>query len=350
MLAGGEGVLAGAEPARGVPSSRRGGIDAARVVLLFGLPRSGTTWLAKIFDSHPDVLYRHEPDTVCRGTHLPDWPETHPTPELLATARAYLDRLLATRTLKTSGSRPAFHKDYRASPAEMLRATLIQGLRGMERFGGRHLARIVPIPDAVAARNWAKITLVLKSVSSPTRIGLFAHALPGCRVIYTLRHPCGQVASTRRGVQRGLFEQDLDLDWLLAGPEAKAHGITAASFTGLPFLERLAWQWVLLNERALADIAPLPMARVVRHADLAREPLARAGELLAFAGLSCPPQTVDFIRRSTEHNGKAGYYRVFRNAAAEIDKWRHELSADEQARIWAVARCSPLADYWPEMG
>ena len=33
-------------------------------ILILGSPRSGTTWLAKIFDSHPDILYRHEPDEL----------------------------------------------------------------------------------------------------------------------------------------------------------------------------------------------------------------------------------------------------------------------------------------------
>ena len=31
-------------------------------ILVVGLARSGTTWLAKMLDSHPATLYRHEPD------------------------------------------------------------------------------------------------------------------------------------------------------------------------------------------------------------------------------------------------------------------------------------------------
>ena len=46
-------------------------IPIERIILILAAPRSGTTWLAKIFDSHPDVLYRHEPDTVLRATDLP---------------------------------------------------------------------------------------------------------------------------------------------------------------------------------------------------------------------------------------------------------------------------------------
>lgn len=34
-------------------------------VLLVGLLRSGTTWVAKLIDSHPDI-YRHEPYTEFR--------------------------------------------------------------------------------------------------------------------------------------------------------------------------------------------------------------------------------------------------------------------------------------------
>jgi hypothetical protein len=39
------------------------------VILVLGSPRAGTTWLAKIIDSHPNILYRHEPDEL----RVPPW-------------------------------------------------------------------------------------------------------------------------------------------------------------------------------------------------------------------------------------------------------------------------------------
>ena len=41
------------------------------VILLFGMPRSGTTWIGKIFDSHIETLYRHEPDTWKKIKEIP---------------------------------------------------------------------------------------------------------------------------------------------------------------------------------------------------------------------------------------------------------------------------------------
>jgi len=52
---------------------------ADRAILVSGSPRSGTTWLAKLLDSHPDVLYRHEPDEVS-----PPIPGADPRSQLVA--------------------------------------------------------------------------------------------------------------------------------------------------------------------------------------------------------------------------------------------------------------------------
>ena len=31
-----------------------------KIILVAGFPRSGTTWFSNLFNSHPDVVYRHE--------------------------------------------------------------------------------------------------------------------------------------------------------------------------------------------------------------------------------------------------------------------------------------------------
>ncbi len=42
-----------------------------KLLLLFRMSRSGTTWLGKILDSHPDVLYIHEPDSEIKIKSVP---------------------------------------------------------------------------------------------------------------------------------------------------------------------------------------------------------------------------------------------------------------------------------------
>src|SRR5215831_8991023 len=88
--------------------------EGENVVLLLGAPRSGTTWLAKILDSHPDVVYRHEPDTVLRNDDLPYLCPRESVSEFRDQAHQYLTQLLNVRTLKSAGSFPQFDKQFRS--------------------------------------------------------------------------------------------------------------------------------------------------------------------------------------------------------------------------------------------
>jgi len=40
-------------------------------LFIVGMTRGGNTWLGKIFDAHPDVLYRHEPDSILKTKTVP---------------------------------------------------------------------------------------------------------------------------------------------------------------------------------------------------------------------------------------------------------------------------------------
>lgn len=73
--------------------------DGARLLLLLSAPRSGSTWLGKIFDSHPDILYKHEPDTVLRIEPA----LARGTPEAL---RGYVRALRELRDLKSAAHTP----------------------------------------------------------------------------------------------------------------------------------------------------------------------------------------------------------------------------------------------------
>src|SRR5215831_20569040 len=106
--------------------------EGENVVLLLGAPRSGTTWLAKILDSHPDVLYRHEPDTVLRNDELPHLCSRDDAGSHRDEARNYLGALFNVRVLKSVGSRPSFRKNYRGPLRSRLRTALINGLLAMD--------------------------------------------------------------------------------------------------------------------------------------------------------------------------------------------------------------------------
>lgn len=52
---------------------------------------------------------------------------------------------------------------------------------------------------------------------------------------------------------------------------------------------------------------------------------------------------------STVHEGKAGYYAVFRNAVAAAEAWRTTMSQADQQVVRSVVAASPLARFWPDL-
>src|SRR6185369_10661099 len=102
--------------------------NGENLVLLLGAPRSGTTWLAKILDSHPNVVYRHEPDTVIRNDAIPYLCPREGVSEFRYQAREYLARLMDVRTLKSAGSMPVFQKKFRSALGGSVHTGLIYAL------------------------------------------------------------------------------------------------------------------------------------------------------------------------------------------------------------------------------
>jgi hypothetical protein len=318
--------------------------EGENVILLLGAPRSGTTWLAKIFDSHPRVLYRHEPDTVLRSNRLPNLCAREAVSKYRDEARRYLSELMDVRTLKAVGSLPQFPKTYYSTFGRGLREGIVYSLRAVDAISrGNTWARRVAIPDLVARTESVWPTVVFKSVSSFGRARLFAEALPKSRIVFILRHPCGQVASTVRGIVSGKFEYHPAVGAVVSSREGRALGLTAEEFGALSPVEKCAWHWVFMNQKALNDLSGLEdRVKVVRYEDACADPERVAKELFAFSGLDWNSQTASFVKQSTTAPDTDEFYRVWRDSLAAASKWRTTLSAEDQQRILDIAGRVPV--------
>ena len=314
----------------------------AAPILVLGAPRSGTTWLAKIIDSHPDVLYRHEPD------------ETIPAPSPLTpdALPVLLARWAAETGARTVTKQPYFRKSWQRRWALGVRTGLAAAVGAASRMPPPFKALAgLRIPD-LAARPAPR--LAIKSVRWAEGAAILARSLPNSRTIFILRHPCGQVASVMRGNRQRRFDlktggTDMPFDEAGSVRFAATHGIAEPDFQALPDAAKYAWSWRFLNEPAYAALAAQPNVHVVLYEALCADPQALARRILKFADLDWDRQTEDFVVRSTSHQGKAGYHAIFRNAVAAAEAWRNTMAPTDREAVRSVVAASPLARFWPDL-
>ncbi|HEX4159684.1 MAG TPA: sulfotransferase [Rhizomicrobium sp.] len=324
------------------------GATGKNVVLVLGAARSGTTWLAKIFDSHPDVIYRHEPDTVLRSQVVPalvsavDW-QIH-----VPDAREYLLHLLDVRSVKSAGSFPLFPKRFRSRPSEYIRALMIYGEKFAMSALGPSLTSRLRVPDFADRGDPSNLKFVMKSVSSCGRVKVFAAALPESRIVYLVRHPCGQVASMLKGIASGKFERPILNADVFDTDEAQRLDVTNETFQQLDLVEQCAYHWAILNQKAINDLPPSPRSSIVRYRDLCARPREVAEELFRFCALDWEPQSERFVLGSSTAADTDRYYWVERNSRITEQRWRHALDAESQRRIFSICRRVAVGEMFAE--
>jgi len=318
-------------------------------ILLLGMPRSGTTWLGKIFDSHPGTLYRHEPDSFGRLNFLPLVPEPAAADRFREPLRSYLAGVPYYRDTKVAATLPAFRKDYLGTLPAAWNAAARWGAKFWGHFRGE-----VRVPLWLPPGQLERARLVAKSIESLGRAGVLARALPEARLVILLRHPYGYLASLLRGKQGQAFDdnasvgQDRELlEILAASRTGQEFGLTADAIAAMLPVERLAWQWVLTNDQALADTRDRPNVTRVRYEDLCAAPFGETERLFRTCGLVPGPQTRRFLTRSTgTHRDR--YYSIYKDPEQAAQAWRRELSAEIRQRVHPILAASRTAAWFPE--
>ncbi len=297
------------------------------MLMIMGLPRSGTTWLGKIFDSHPETFYSHEPDTR-RFRDVPLLIPQESTESSRGALVREVETLRAFHSLRVVGKLPLFPKRYIRSSSVRTRTIALMALKSASRLlGNGNLPRFIAgSPDDASLWVW-------KSIESSGRLGALARAFPQARSVFIVRHPCGVAASLFRGEAGARFSagpasDDYGFFELLAETEpARRRGLTLPAFRDMSAIQRIAWRWALLNEKAMDDVRGSDRCRVMRYEDLCANPAAVAKDLFQFVGLSWDGQTERFLQASTTH-GQSDYYSVFKDSLDSAYRWKKDLPGE----------------------
>lgn len=307
-----------------------------RPILLFGMPRSGTTWLGKIFDSHPRTLYRHEPDSFEPLSDVPLLADPVDASQFDSRLRAYLAKVVAMRAEAVCGKQPIFPKAYAGTGTASLHKVGAMASKLAARVGIS--MPVLGAPPLDRAGDWR---LAWKSIESLGRLGLFLRVFDDARAVQILRHPCGYVASVLRGEAAQQFNNvGAANDWGIFGmlceaPQARRRGLALDLLKAMRPVERLAWRWVLFNEKAAEDSAGTGRHHILYYEELCAEPERVTRTLFDFAGLDWNSQTERFLADSTGKS-RSDYYSVFKDPLQSAWKWQQQLSKAEAAPVIAV--------------
>lgn len=314
-----------------------------RPILAFGMPRSGTTWIGKILDSHPSTVYRHEPDSWRRLDGIPLFP-TPPYPaEYGSEVRAFVDELMAMRADRVCGKRPLFPKRY----ASRFGVAMFSAQSLLYKAASRARLEVGP-PLPPQPRPGSDYRLVWKSIESLGRTGVILDAVPDARFVHIIRHPCGYVASVLRGeAERRFGHNEAASDFKLYGmacatPQARRYGLSEDLLRSLDPAERLAWRWVIYNEKAAEESRSRDNVMGLHYEECCARPMAMARSLLEFCELPWHDQTERFILDSTT-DSKRDYYSVFKNPLQSAWRWRDQLESSVVDKVLAIAARSSFA-------
>lgn len=323
--------------------------ESKNLILLFGPPRSGTTWIAKIFDSHPEVVYRHEPDAVYPLADIPLLVGQEEYQEYAPALKEYTSRLLGMSHYRVCGKLPLPPKSYAGPFRRRWQLLSIACARTAAR-ASLNMSVYEPAHRLIGSTP----PVVWKSVSGLGRLGALMHAHPQAKAVLILRHPCGYVSSQLRGSVEKRFGSSgakkgrrKVLPPPLRPLAKQEYGLTNEDYGDLSREESLTWRWLLFQEWARRQTANSPNCKMVWYDDLCRNPEEGFKDLFAFTGLEWTSHTEDFLRK-TVSSQKDHYYSVFKDPLVAATRWQEELSPEAVDRILAIARRSSTVATWLE--
>lgn len=300
----------------------------AAPVLVTGAPRTGTTWLGRMLSLSGELAEVYEPfnpnarqarwfEPPHHYLHVDDGNEAPFVDRVAQMAR--LQYPLAARLLE--------------APADGKRSlTTWRAVRAHRRAGR---AALVKDPLALFATPWLTARF-------------------GFRPVLIVRHPCGFVSSVLRVRWTINFGSWLSQPQLMASLLAPWHDeIAAAAARPSDELRDAALLWKVCNGVINRYEEEHPEWVVVRHEDLARDPVAAFEALYATLGLTWSAPTAARVAAENSDQNPAEVadgrqHQMARDSRAVADVWRGRLTPEEIYVVEEIA-AGVAGRHYPEV-
>jgi hypothetical protein len=244
------------------------------VISIHGAPRSGTTWLGTIFDSHSDVAFRFQPLFAYR----------------------FKDRI------KLDSSADDILTFLRELYAVNDDSFILHYGRGVE-------------PHLLNFRKQAPpLTLVFKEVRYHHLIGKFLDAVSEWKVVGIVRNPCAVINSWLQAPKEFKKEWQPLAEWRYA-PSKNLGRIE--EYNGFEKWKELTYAFLKLQQKFPQRFY------LMQYEQLVLDPISVIEQAFSFVGLKLEDQVRDFIRMSqSRHSDDA--YALFKSPSVR-ERWRSEL-------------------------
>lgn len=272
-------------------------------IFILGTERSGSTWVANIFDADPNVELIMEP--FADYAHLfPGFPGRfcrvkHPDPDLIDLVRTRWAGLSGTKyALSYRPGRPRILKAVDRQVSSMFHRMAYRTGMAPPRWLLQH--ELLNLNQAAVRvsqhplKHAALATQVTKELRLNFKSTILTSAFPSARVIVPLRHPVLQVASILGLMGRGRLSElrrdmagfrtmlrnsvDMQAHWDFASRQANDSGSCSA--------ELLTCWWITSHATLISDLresgTPYELAW---NEELSRSPLTQQQRLFEFAGV-----------------------------------------------------------------
>lgn len=264
-------------------------------VWVFGVPRSGTSWLGELLNSAPEVAYRFQP----------------------LFSYAFKD---AIQPGDSAASMRRVHADIAATQDPFV-------------LHGPSLAPPHPFRKVQATH------LVLKEARYLHLVQPLLARLPEVRIVAIVRSPQAVLASWKAAPKEYDPSWDFDVEWR-AAPSKNAG--RPENFYGFD-----AWLHTTNQLVALADAMP-ERVTLVSYGDLVADTLSELERLFRWCGLSMGSQTRDFAQASRSRDD-GNPYGVFREARSHDLHWVGTLPSSIVDEIERLTRSTAAARFLPTL-